>query len=120
MKSLTLAAPLERALAVPLVLGGVTAVAASAFLGRFGLLLQAPAVVFPLGVLADLGYWLWRFGHSLDPTAPIRIDPFMPAIIGQSAVMQFSTHAVFGWGFLLSAGTAALALYNIVTWKRRR
>jgi len=120
MKSLTFAAPLERTLAVPLVLGGVLAVTASAFLGRLGLLLQAPAVVFPLGVVADLGYWLWRFGHSLDPTAPIRLDPFMPAIIGRSTVMQFVTHATFGWGFLLSAGTAVLALYNIITWSRHR
>ncbi|HXF82369.1 MAG TPA: cytochrome C [bacterium] len=120
MKSLSLAAPLERKLAVPLVAGGVLAVAASAFLGRWGLLLQAPAVVFPLGVLADLSYWLWKFGHSLDPGAPIRVDPFMPAIIGRSTVMQFSTHAVFGAGFLLAAATAALALYNIVTWRRSR
>lgn len=120
MKSLTLAAPLERKLAVPLVLGGVVAVAGAGFLGRRGLLLQAPAVVFPIGVVADLGYWLWRFGHSLDPSAPIRVDPFMPAIIGKSTVVQFATHAVFGWGFLLSAVTAGIALYNITTWGKRR
>lgn len=119
MKPLEVAAPLERRLAVPIVLGGVLAVAASPFLGRLGLLLQAPAVVFPLGVVGDLAFWLWRFGHSLDPAAPIRVEPFMPVIIGTGTVMQFSTYAMFSWGFLFSAGTALLALYNLVRWRRR-
>ena len=119
MKPLDVAAPLERRLAVPIVLGGVLAVAASPFLGRLGPLLQAPAVVFPLGVVGDLAYWLWTFGHALDPAAPIRVDPFMPAIIGRGTVMQFSTYAMFSWGFLCAAATALLALYNLVRWGRR-
>lgn len=119
MKSLTLAAPIERRIAVPLVLGGVAAVGSAPLLGRWGLLLQAPAVVFPLGVMGDLTYWLWRFGHSLDPSAPIRLEPFMPTVIGRGTVMQFATEAMFGAGFLLAAGTAALALYNILTRRRR-
>ena len=119
MKPLEQAAPLERRFAVPIVLGGVLAVAASPFLGRAGLLLQVPAVLFPLGVAGDLAFWMWKFGHSLDPSAPIRIEPFMPAIIGKGAVMQFSTSAMFSWGFFLSAITAVFALYNLATWRRR-
>lgn len=119
MQPLERAAPLERRFAVPVVLGGVLAVATSPLLGRLGQLLQAPAVVFPLGVIADLGYWLWRFGNSLDPSAPIRVEPFMPAILGKGAVMQFSTYAMVSWGFLLSAVTAAIALYNLFHWRRR-
>ncbi|MDQ7820080.1 MAG: cytochrome C [Armatimonadota bacterium] len=119
MKSLSLAAPLERRLAVPLVLGGVLAVGSAPLFGRLGLLLQAPAVVFPVGVVADLAYWLWRFGHSLDPSAPIRVEPFMPPVIGRGTVMQFTTVAAPRWGFLLAVATAALALYNVVTgWRR--
>jgi len=118
MKPLEVAAPLERRLAVPIVLGGVLAVAVSPLLGRLGPLLQAPAVVFPLGVIGDLAYWLWKFGHALDPAAPIRVEPFMPAIIGKGTVMQFSTYAMFSWGFLFAAATALLALYNLVRWRR--
>ena len=119
MKPLEDAAPLERRFAVPLVLGGVLAVAVSPVLGRLGRLLQAPAVLFPAGVIADLAFWIWRFGHSLDPSAPIRVEPFMPAIIGRGAVMQFSTYAMFSWGFFLSAATALIALYNLFRWRRR-
>lgn len=118
MKPLEQAAPLERRFAVPTVLGGVLAVAVSPFLGRFGRLLQAPAVVFPLGVLGDLAFWMWRFGHALDPAAPIRIDPFMPAILGRGGVMQFSTYAMISWGFLFSAITALIALFNLFRWRR--
>jgi hypothetical protein len=119
MKPLEDAAPLERRFAVPIVLGGVLAVAASPLLGRLGPLLQAPAVVFPAGVMADLGFWMWKFGHSLDPSAPIRVEPFMPALIGRGGVMQFSTYAMVSWGFFLSAITAVLALYNLFHWRRR-
>jgi len=120
MKPLEDAAPLERRFAVPIVLAGVLAVAASPLLGpRAGRLLQAPAVLFPAGVIADLAFWMWKFGHSLDPSAPIRIEPFMPAIIGRGAVMQFSTYAMFSGGFFLSAATALIALHNLFHWSRR-
>jgi len=119
MKPLEQAAPLERRFAVPIVLAGVLAVAASPFLGRVGLLLQAPAVLFPIGVAGDLAFWMWRFGHSLDPSAPIRVEPFMPAIVGKGAVMQFSTSAMFSWGFLFSGITALIAVYNLSRWRRR-
>jgi hypothetical protein len=62
---------------------------------------------------------MWKFGHSLDPSAPIRIEPFMPAIIGRGAVMQFSTYAMFSGGFFLSAATAVIALCNLFHWSRR-
>ena len=47
----------------------------------------AATVVMPIGVLIDLQVWLYRFGHSLDPHAPIRMKPFTPPVVGVSRVI---------------------------------
>jgi copper chaperone NosL len=107
------AAPLERMFAVPMVGIAAAALAVSALLPRWRLALRIPAIAFPVGMVADLGYWLWRFGHTLDPAAPIDVDPFMPALVGRGEVMQFSTSAMFGLGFFLALAAAALAIYDL-------
>lgn len=38
-------------------------------------------------------YWLYSFGHDLDPRAAIRIEPFMPVIVGSKQVANFMTHS---------------------------
>lgn len=64
-------------------------------------------------------YQLWIFGHDLDPHAPVRIQPFMPVVIGTKQVANFTTHGlpqlgtllvgVFGTGLLVITGWQVLA-----------
>ena len=44
----------------------------------------AAAALMPIVILADLQWRLYEFGHSLNPTAPIRLKPFTPLVIGQT------------------------------------
>jgi len=118
MASLTDAAPIERMLALPLVAAVLALLIASIFTPRFRLLLRLPVLCLPLGVIASLLYWLWRFGHTMDPTAPIRIPAFTPTILGKGVVMQFSTYASLGIGFWIALVAAALAIYD--WWRSRR
>jgi len=124
MRSLRQAASLERRLAVPLVLLVAALLLASAYVppvrSAARLLLRLPVLLLPVGVVTDLAYWLWQFGHSLDLTAPIRVVPFTPPIIGRGMVMQFATTASFGVGMLLAAAAAGLALYDLVRRERTR
>ena len=70
--------------------------------------------LLPLGLmtgLAGFGAWsmhhrLYQFGHDLDPTAPIRITPFTPPMLGTNQIAQFATYAYFSWGtfLMLAAG----------------
>jgi copper chaperone NosL len=46
-------------------------------------------------------YSLYSFGHNLDPTAAIKIDPFMPGIYGEHKLAQFTTYSNFYWGTYL-------------------
>jgi copper chaperone NosL len=70
-----------------------------------------------------LGVWdltsaLRKFGTNLSPDAPIKIDPFVPPLLGHNTVANFVTESVLGYGayFLI----AAFILLLIPLWKDRK
>lgn len=50
---------------------------------------------------------LYLFGHNLDPSAPVRIPPFMPVVIGKKQLANFTTYGLPGGGTFLLATFAA-------------
>lgn len=76
------------------------------------------ALAFPLGFIADTMYWLYHFGHDLDPKAPIHLAVFTPSLFGSGKVGQFVTTATPSWGFGLAA--LAVVLVVIASWQRRK
>ncbi len=117
MKSLSTAAPLERKIAS----FGVAAVATVSLAGalfagrKIGKLIAIPAVLFPLIFIADSFYWLHRFGHDLDPRAPLKIGVFTPQMFGNGEIGQFATFAAPAMGFWIAiAGFVVLALGTLV------
>ena len=68
----------------------------------------AVAIAMPLGILADLQWWLYTYGHSLDPKAPIRLKPFTPLVLGESAMGNFVSSSMVSTGFLCLAGAAVI------------
>lgn len=106
MSSLLSAAPTERRLAVwGIAFLAVAIVALTLVLGKkLGKLLAVPGLLFPLAFLADSFYWMYRFGHSLNPEAPIRLPPFTPELFGNGKIGQFMTFAQPMTGFWLAAG----------------
>ena len=52
-------------------------------------------------------YKLWYFGHSMAPDAPIKLEPFTPAIIGKKQVANF---AVESWP---QAGTYCITVFLV-------
>ena len=89
----------------------VLTVAASAFLPRRRWLQAAVALAVwavPLGMLADMQWWLYRYGHDLEETAALRLDPFTPKVIGSTEVMNFHTDTMVGVGFWLMTVAALL------------
>jgi hypothetical protein len=62
-------------------------------------------------------YMLWRFGHELDPKAPFRTEPFMPAVLGSKQIANFTTWSWPGGGAVLvgvfAAGVWAITLVHL-------
>jgi copper chaperone NosL len=114
-------AVLERTVSVAgiLVLGGL--LLAGLFVhSRWVLLFVAPALIFPVFFLADLQYWLWNYGHSLDPTAALSsaVGEFTPPLFGPGEIAQFETLAWPGLGLVLAFIAAVLTAVGL--WAHRR
>ena len=102
---------------LPIAFAAVAAVAlATAFIRRRWVAL-VPLLM--MAGLAAFGFWtmtrrLHQFGHDLDPTAPITIDPFTPPMVGLNQIAQFATYSYFSWGTFLPL--TAGVLVALVLW----
>ncbi|MBC8363996.1 MAG: cytochrome C [Actinobacteria bacterium] len=114
-------AVLERSVAIVgiLVLAGLL-LAGLHIHSRWVMVFVGPAVLFPLFFLADLQFWLWKYGHSLDPRAPLSgaVGEFTPPIFGPGRIAQFDTFAWPGFGLLLAVVAAGLAGRGLVAHRR--
>lgn len=117
LKSFQDAAPFERSIAVAaiLMLAGLL-IAALLIHSRWVLVLVLPALLFPIIFLVDLQYWLWNFGHHLDPSAPLAsaVGEFTPPIFGPAEIAQFDTLALPGIGLIFAAIASGLVSAGLI------
>jgi nitrous oxidase accessory protein len=83
-----------------------------------GWIAVAAVTLMPLVVLADLQWWLHRFGRNLDPTAPFRLEPFTPLALGVSRIGQFETVATLSWGLASMLVAAAVLAAGLLVSRR--
>lgn len=110
-------AVLEKALGGYLIAAlAVVVTVVTLFIGkRLNWLAAVGAAGLPLGFIGDTMYWLYHFGHVLDPKAAIHIAPFTPAMFGTGKVGQFVTEAWPGVGFWMAiAGVAAVVVASVL------
>lgn len=120
MGHLANAAPVERHLAGYGVAGiAVITLTLLAISGKkLNKLVAIPAIAFPVVFIADSFYWLYTFGHRLDPHAPLRIAAFTPQMFGNGQIGQFETFAHPALGFWFAIVGVACAL--LATFLRSR
>lgn len=115
------AAVVERAVsrvAIPIV--ALLAVASYWLRGTWRLVARLPIMLYPIIFAADLFSWLYYWGHSLDPLAPLSssIDEFTPRILGVGYIGQFHTEASFTSGFYVACAAALIVLAVTVLARR--
>ena len=71
--------------------------------------LAIPAFGFPVIFLVMSYYWMWKFGHSLNPAAPVHVPPFTPPLLGAGQIGNFRRPGLPGPGFYMILGSAFLA-----------
>lgn len=116
MKPLGEAAVLERTLSVFIIIGIALLIAGAAYVhSPFALFLCLPAVFYPAFFLGDLYFWMRSFGTHLDPHAPLSsaIKPFVPPLLGEGKIAQFSTMATWEIGLYLSIAASVLILVGL-------
>lgn len=117
MASLDEGAEFERTIAVATIIVFAGLLGAAVYINsRYVVLMALPAMLFPLAFLVDLQYWLWRYGHSLDPRAPLAsaVGEFTPHIFGPSTIAQFKTLALPGPGLILAVVASILSIVGLV------
>ncbi len=82
-------------------------------------LLGLPAALLPVAFVADFSGWLWWFGHNLREWAAFTVKPFMPTVLGEGKVAQFSTFAYPHLGMLLSIASALCILLAILVRRKQ-
>ncbi len=85
---------------------GALALLSLVYAGPFWWLLPLPAIALPIGFLGVFSAWLYWFGHNLNSWAAFTVKPFMPTVLGEGKVAQFSTYAYPHYGMALSAASA--------------
>ncbi len=102
-------------------------------LGAFCLLALRAAVIGRMATILDLGvlflyfttfslgnfyYRLYTYGHSLDPRAPMTIEPFTPVMIGSQKIANFvQTSLPQSGGYMLGV---FIALVVAAMWCSRK
>ncbi|MFA5892058.1 MAG: NosD domain-containing protein [Actinomycetota bacterium] len=94
------------------VLGAVAVVMATVFTGWPARLARIAIWLIPVGVLSDIQFRLYQYGHTLDPAAPLRLKPFTPWVIGPTKVFNFTTWSRPGVSLLAILGAAALLSFG--------
>ncbi len=68
---------------------------------QFELLLALVPGLLPIFFVIEYSAWLWFFGHNLHPWGAFTFKPFMPTVLGEGKVAQFSTYSYPYWGYAL-------------------
>ena len=111
MQPIDLAAVPELGLWPLAVVGSTILFLAALFLpGWLGRLALLGLVLVPVVVLADIQRWLIIFGTELDPTSALRLDPFVPLVIGPSTVWNFTVWTYPGPALALIWAVGVLAM----------
>lgn len=121
MRPIEQAAKFERAMAVWLIIAMFLLVEGAAWIhSKWAVLLALPAVLFPIGFMVDLQFWLHTFGQNLDPSAPLSaaIKPFTPTVLGEGGIGQFKTYAEAGMGYWLACAGAVMTIVAFVFHRR--
>jgi hypothetical protein len=108
---------------LPFVAGALALLALRAAVhGRMAALVDVLVLFFYFSAFSlwSFGYRMWSYGHNLDPTASVKVDPFMPPMFGYKQLANFEVYSYPGAGSYMM-GISALLMISalLVAWHWR-
>ena len=95
----------EMTLFIPGMIATIAGVIAVSFIGWkrkwFRALAIAGVWFLPVFFVADLQYWLYNYGHTMNKEAPLNTGDFTPKVWGTTEVWNFHSETGFEIGFYL-------------------
>ena len=109
---------------VPLMTGLIALlVLRAATIGNLRSLVDIILVLFYFGGFSLWSFWykLQYYGANLDPKASVKVEPFMPPMLGYKLVGQFDVWSYPSWGSYFFAAVGLLLLTAVCfTWQQRQ
>ena len=102
---------------VPLVVGLLMILALRAMvLGKMSNLVDVFVLFTYFGLFSLWSFWhrLYMYGHNLDPTASIKVQPFTPPVFGSKQIANFAVNSYPGPASYALFAFAALLLVSIL------
>jgi hypothetical protein len=76
---------------------------------------------FSAFALWSFAHRLYQYGHTLAPTAAVRVEPFMPPVFGSKQLANFTVYSYPGpASWAMAASTALVLLAMVVAWRASR
>jgi hypothetical protein len=107
---------------VPLVIGLLMILALRAMvLGKMSNLVDVFVLFTYFGLFSLWSFYhrLYMYGHNLDPTASIKVQPFTPPVFGSKQIANFMVNSFPGFASYLLFAFAVLLLVSILLSARR-
>ncbi|MDR2737304.1 MAG: hypothetical protein LBB49_07040 [Gracilibacteraceae bacterium] len=109
---------------MPWVVGALALLVAAAALVRRNWLAIVAFLTLGAGGVVGMNrmfHWLNTFGSDLDPKAAIKIDPFVPPVMGQNTLANFKTWSSFGLGgYLVGVAVVLMVVALVLAFRRYR
>lgn len=107
-------APIKEVTEMQLFIPGVIALAAGTLLSGFVVwkrrwlkaLIIAGFWTMPIFFLADIQWWLYHYGHTMDSKAALNTGSFTPKVVGTTKVWNFHSETRLQIGFYLMVAAA--------------
>jgi copper chaperone NosL len=99
---------------LPLAIGGFALLGLRAVvIGKMSKLIDVVMLFIYFGLFSAWGFYrrLYEYGHNLDPTAAVKVQPFTPPLLGTHQIANFTVTNVPGIGsYLMIAFSVCLLL----------
>ena len=106
---------------LPFAIGGLALLALRAMVvGRMSGLIDVFVLFSYFGLYSFWGFYhrLYLYGHNLDPTAAIKVQPFTPPLLGTQQVGNFAVNSYPGFSsYALAVFAVMLAAAILLSWK---
>lgn len=106
---------------MPFVIGAFTLLfARTVVMGKMTHLVDSLVLYVYFGAFSlwSFGYKMWSYGHSLDPRAAVKVDPFMPPMYGYKQLANFEVYSYPALGSY-ALGASAILLILAFLWAAR-
>jgi hypothetical protein len=94
----------------------------AAVLGSVGHLVDVLVlnIYFSLFSLWSFGYRMWVYGHTLAPTAAVKVDPFMPPLFGYKQLANFEVYSYpQAASYAMALSSLLLVAAFVTAWRRK-